>query len=153
MRCRNSPSRSGSVRRRSDAFVGAVEKGGGKCELILGQLDELAAPTTEALRKKNRPTAIFAATDAMALKVYGAAAAAGLKIPDDLSLIGYADFPFSADLVPPLTTVRQDPYLMGRNAARILLDRILERSGTDAAKHVHLAPELIIRASTARAPE
>jgi LacI family transcriptional regulator len=96
-----------------------------------------------------RPTAVFAATDLMAMKLYAAAAAMGLEIPGQLSVVGYADFPFAEDLVPALTTVRQDPYHMGTVAARILLDRVLQRSAASTPQKVRLKPQAVIRASTA----
>jgi LacI family transcriptional regulator len=144
------PHRTGNVLRRADAFTKRMEKGGAEVELVGGQLDDLVQPLKETLsRTSNRPTAVFAATDPMATKVYGVAASLGMKIPDDLSVIGYADFPFARDLVPPLTTVRQDPYQMGRIAAQLLLDRILERAAGEPSKRIHLAPELVVRGSTA----
>jgi LacI family transcriptional regulator len=146
------PNRTGNVGRRADAFIKRMEKGGAQVEIVGGHLDDIPALVGAPLRRaSNRPTAIFASTDPMATKVYGVAASLGMKIPDDLSVLGYADFPFARDLVPPLSTVRQDPYQMGRIAAQLLLDRILDRASTETAKRVHLAPELIVRESTAKA--
>jgi DNA-binding LacI/PurR family transcriptional regulator len=116
--------------------------------MVLGRNEELAGPLRSLLGRADRPTAIFTATDVMAMKAYSAAAALGLRIPQDLSVVGYADFPFAADLVPPLTTVKQDPYQMGRMAAEILLDRILNRSPSESPRRLHIAPELLIRQST-----
>jgi len=67
---------------------------------------------------------------------------------EDLSVIGYADFSFAPELVPPLTSVRQDPYLIGKTAARLLLDRILDRRRSAAPRRVHVNPELVLRGST-----
>jgi LacI family transcriptional regulator len=146
------PSRTGNVHRRAEAFTKRMQKGGAEVEIVGGHLDDIVAPLKETLsRAAKRPTAVFAATDPMATKVYGVVASLGMKIPDDLSVVGYADFPFARDLVPPLTTVRQDPYQMGRIAAQLLLDRILDRAAAEANR-VHLAPELVVRNSTAPAP-
>jgi LacI family transcriptional regulator len=142
------PNRTGNVARRGDAFIQAVKSAGGTCEVIAGPADDLLEPIRKVLSRSNRPTAIFATMDPMAMKVYGAAASLGLQIPRDLSVVGYADFPFANDLVPPLTTVRQDPYQMGLRAARLLLDRILDRASGDTPKRIHLTPMLITRAST-----
>jgi LacI family transcriptional regulator len=142
------PKPMGSISRRGAAFVKTVEEAGGKCETIAAKQEELIEPVTKVLMRANRPTAIFAATDPMAMKVYSAADVAKLRIGADLSVVGYADFPFSRDLVPPLTTLRQDPYHMGRRAAELLLDRILDRADSDAPKRIHIAPELIEREST-----
>ncbi|MGB7161444.1 MAG: LacI family DNA-binding transcriptional regulator [Tepidisphaeraceae bacterium] len=147
------PHRSGNLPRRGQSFAKTIEQGGGKCERLEGESEEVAGPLKQLLSKSNRPTAIFAALDPLAMKAYAAAAALGLSIPGDLSVVGYADFPFAADLIPPLTTVKQDPYQMGRQAARILLDRILDRAETDAPHRWHFAPELIVRASTGPAPK
>ncbi|MEA2734924.1 MAG: LacI family transcriptional regulator [Humisphaera sp.] len=145
------PHRTGNVHRRAETFIKRMQKGGADVELVGGHLEDLVAPLKEILSRPKRPTAVFAATDPMATKVYGVAASLGLKIPVDISVMGYADFPFARDLVPPLTTVRQDPYQMGRIAAQLLLDRILDRASGEASKRIHLAPELIVRGSTAQA--
>jgi LacI family transcriptional regulator len=147
------PTRPGSLARRREAFVQSFERGGGHVEVVQCEssqaFDRMKAVLSRPANK--RPTAVFAATDPIAMKVYGAAHELGVKIPEDLSVVGYADFPFAADLPPPLTTVRQDPYHIGEVAARILLDRILGRSSSDAPQRVRLKPEAIIRKSTAKA--
>jgi LacI family transcriptional regulator len=91
------------------------------------------------------PTAIFAANDQSALGVYEAVRSRGLRIPQDISVIGFDDAPLAIHVHPALTTVRQPLIEVGRNAARLLLkyveqpDRPLER--------VTLPTELIIRDS------
>lgn len=100
----------------------------------------------EMLRKRPRPTAIFALTDSMAVGVLHAAAEVGLRVPDDLSIVGFDDIPLVSFLIPPLTTVAQPTYAMGESAARILLDQ-LEGDGA-APQTVVLETELIRRAST-----
>ena len=77
----------------------------------------------------------------------------GLRVPQDISVVGYANFDFARDLVPPLTTVHQDPYRIGRLAGKILLQRILEQGTEQAPERIHLKPELIVRKSTAAAPQ
>ena len=143
------PSRPGSVLRRREAFMKAIQAGGGECALIAVESDQVTEKVTELLRKSSPPTAVFCATDPIAMKVYAVAAEVGLSIPKQLSVMGYADFPFARDLVPPLTTVKQDPYHMGRVAAQMLLDRILERATSDTPKRQRIAPELVVRRSTA----
>lgn len=69
-------------------------------------------------------TAIFASSDELALGVMSAAAARGLRVPDDLSVMGFDDLPLAEMSLPPLTTVRQPLYGMGRKAANLLLDHI-----------------------------
>lgn len=101
----------------------------------------------ELLALPERPTAIFACSDLMALGVYEAARQAGLSIPGDLSVIGFDDLPVAAWAGPPLTTVRQPLIDMGSEAARLVL--ALRRGDEVPAVRVDLACELIIRESTA----
>jgi DNA-binding LacI/PurR family transcriptional regulator len=97
------------------------------------------------LTASNRPTAIVAASDTQALGVLAAAHEAGLNVPDDLSVIGYDDVE-AADYVG-LTTIRQQLFESGRRGALLLLAEIERRS--EAAPIAHLAPELVVRATTA----
>ncbi len=96
---------------------------------------------------KSRPTAVFAANDKIAQNIYIAARSRGLRIPQDLSVVGFADLDFSALMDPPLTTVRQHPYEIGKHAAEILIDRI-ESKGDKKIISRLLEPELVERKST-----
>ncbi len=147
------PGRGGNMHRRAQSFAKVMEQGGGKVEIIAAHPDEIRSPLKDALSRKPRATALFAGMDPLALKAYGVAAELGIRIPEQLSVVGYADFPFAADMAPPLTTVKQDPYQMGRQAARILLDRILDRAHSAAPHRYHFAPELVVRQSTAQGPQ
>jgi LacI family transcriptional regulator, xylobiose transport system transcriptional regulator len=93
------------------------------------------------------PTAIFALSDPLAVGVYKAAAELGLRIPDDLSVVGYDDTAPASWLHPALTTVRQPMTEMAGEAATMVL--ALSRGETPARTRVVLATELTIRASTA----
>ncbi|MDI7776491.1 LacI family DNA-binding transcriptional regulator [Asticcacaulis sp. EMRT-3] len=88
-----------------------------------------------------RPTAIFAANDEMATGVYRAAMELGLKIPGDLSLIGFDDSPIASWVSPPLTTVRMPITNMGRAAAECLI-------GEHDARLIHFESILVVRGST-----
>ena len=99
----------------------------------------------QMLSGDRRPTAIFTASDTQALGVVAAAREIGLHVPDDLSVIGYDDIE-AADYVG-LTTVRQQLLESGRHGAEVLLAEILDRSEDPPV--VHLAPELVVRATTA----
>ena len=147
------PSRTGNMYRRGHSFTKTIEQGGGKVDIIAAAPEEMRPLIKQALSRSPRPTAVFAGMDPMALKAYGVAAELGLRIPEELSVVGYADFPFALDMAPPLTTIKQDPYQMGRQAAQILLDRILDRAHSTAPHHWHFAPELLVRESTAKAPQ
>lgn len=99
------------------------------------------------LSRRDRPTAFFAPTDLIALDVYSAAGEAGLRIPEDLSVIGYADLNFAPYIVPPLTTVRQNGLKMGQEAANLILDR-LDRTPERSPVRKVIPTELVIRKST-----
>ena len=111
-----------------------MHEGGFKCG---GELLDLASP----------PTAIFAGSDHQALGVYEAARQRGLRIPEDLNVVGFDDLPVDQWLSPPLTTVRQPLAEMGRVAAD-MLGTLIEELPL-ASRRVELATELIVRESTA----
>jgi LacI family transcriptional regulator len=75
------------------------------------------------MQAKKRPTALLMGNDQMATGAYIALARLGLRIPDDVSVVGYDDEPLAADLAPALTTVRIPFYEMGRIAAQHTLGR------------------------------
>jgi len=101
----------------------------------------------ELLDRPDPPTAIFAGSDQQALGVYEAARQRGLRIPQDLSVIGFDDLPVSRWVSPPLTTVRQPLAEMGRTAAQMLGD-VIEGLPLRSTR-VELSTELIVRESTA----
>jgi LacI family transcriptional regulator len=93
------------------------------------------------------PTAIFAGSDQQALGVYEAARKRGLRVPQELSVVGFDDLPMSAWSSPPLTTVRQPLGEIGRVAAEML--GTLIEGLTLSSRRIELATELVVRASTA----
>ncbi|MFC5827383.1 LacI family DNA-binding transcriptional regulator [Nonomuraea insulae] len=101
------------------------------------------------LRLPEPPTAVFASNDGQATGVYRAAHQLGLRIPGDLSVVGFDDLPAARWMNPPLTTVHQPLTEMAAAAAGMLLKLA---QGEPLAQHrVELGTELIIRGSTARA--
>jgi DNA-binding LacI/PurR family transcriptional regulator len=98
------------------------------------------------LRLREPPTAIFATTDVLAIGALNSAQAAGLRVPRDLSVVGFDDIPFAAYTVPALTTVRQPIETMARLAIEIALRRAADR-GAPLETH-SLDPELVVRDST-----
>jgi DNA-binding LacI/PurR family transcriptional regulator len=100
---------------------------------------------TRMLELTNAPTAIFAGNDFEAMGVYEAARRHGLRIPDDLSVVGFDDLPMAAWVAPPLTTVAQPLAQMAATATQM----VLRSSPDEAGSRVELATSLVIRSSTA----
>ena len=98
------------------------------------------------LATKTNFTAIFTGNDIMALGVYSELKKHRIKCGKDISVVGFDDMPFADKFNPPLTTVHTPLIDVGKEAARLLLDKI-ENSGIKASK-IKLEPDLIIRAST-----
>lgn len=98
-----------------------------------------------------QPTAVFAVTDHEAVWVYQAARELGRRIPEELSVVGFADLDFASSLGPPLTTMRQRPREIGRQSARLIVDRIDGVLESADATTIRVAGELIVRQSTASA--
>jgi LacI family transcriptional regulator len=98
------------------------------------------------LRLDDPPTAVFAGSDDAALGVLRAAREHGVRVPRDLSVVGFDDLPVTPWLDPPLTTVRQPLAEMG-DAAVTLVHRA--REGTRGPAHLELATRLVVRESTA----
>ncbi len=105
----------------------------------------------DLLRRPDRPTAVFAGNDLQALGVYEAARELGLRIPEDLSVVGFDDLPVAHWVGPPLTTVRQPLMEMAEAAARLVLDLGRSSSATVATR-VELATSLVVRSSTGAPP-
>ena len=97
-----------------------------------------------------RPTAIVAAADLIALGAIDAARAVGLSVPGDVSIVGFDDLPQAAHSSPPLTTVRQPLHEMGRAGTRALLSLIARQPL--ATDDIRLTTKLIVRATTAPPP-
>jgi LacI family transcriptional regulator, galactose operon repressor len=105
------------------------------------------AAAQRLLERKPHLTAIVAANDLLALGVYDTLAERGLSCPKDVSVVGHNDMPYVDMLSPPLTTVRIAQREMGDKAARLLLAQI--RDPEARHDHIVLAPQLIVRGSTA----
>ncbi|HWG25613.1 LacI family DNA-binding transcriptional regulator [Actinospica sp.] len=98
----------------------------------------------------DRPTAVFCANDMLALGVLQALFAAGIKVPEEIALVGYDDIQFAAAAAVPLTSVRQPAAEMGRIAAEMLVRESAADHDVEghAHRHVVLQPELVARASS-----
>lgn len=91
------------------------------------------------------PDAIFAASDAMAIGALRTLREAGLRVPEDVALVGFDDMPFAARAEPPLTTVRQSTHRMGAMTVETLIE-LIEHPNT-SPYHLVLPTELVVRAS------
>ncbi len=113
--------------------------------------EEAYAAARELLAAPDRPTAVLAFSDALAADVLRAAADLRLRVPADVSVVGFDDSPLARRLTPALTTVRQDVVAKGSTAAAELLAAVRARRVGDAApaRHHMLATELVLRETTA----
>jgi DNA-binding LacI/PurR family transcriptional regulator len=140
---------------RSSGFLRALRRAGVEPASVVRRE---AANTAEAAAQAmagvlaqpgaQRPTAVFAVTDVLALGALAAARSAGLTVPDELSVVGFDDIAAAAGSTPPLTTVAQPLFQLGQEAARIAL-RQLDGQPTRPRR---MSTELVIRASTGPAP-
>jgi LacI family transcriptional regulator len=143
-----------SSHERREGFVGGLAEYG--LELapdltILGAYtyESGLARGRELLARPDRPTAIFAGNDEMATGVYGAAHELGLRIPDDISIIGFDDAPIATRMWPAMTSVRLPVREMGKAAAEKLFVKPKDAANAPAAE---FTPTLIERQSTAPPP-
>lgn len=104
---------------------------------------------SKAMLRESTPTAVFAANDQMALGLLRALNEAGIRVPEDVSVVGFDDLPESGFFTPPLTTVRQDFQELGRRTMALIL-RVLH--GELEASLPLVEPVLVVRSSTAPPP-
>jgi DNA-binding LacI/PurR family transcriptional regulator len=135
---------------RVNGYLAALEHGGLTADQALVRTGDFTfegalTAATAMLARPDRPTAIFAGNDFEAMGVYEAARRQGLRIPEDLSVVGFDDLPMSAWAAPPLTTVAQPLAEMAATAAQM----VLQLSPDSAGNRVELATSLVVRSSTA----
>jgi len=114
------------------------------------KIEEGYQAALEMLRLPERPTAILAINDLLALGIMRAAADLGLQIPKDLSLVGYDDIFVDGYLVPRLTTVTKDAIGMGRTAVKLLIQRLEDPNCPRQV--IEIQSQFILRESTGPAP-
>jgi len=107
-----------------------------------------AVGTGVLLALPDPPTAVFAANDEQALGVYATAQGHGLRVPEDLSVVGFDDVPLSQWVLPPLTTVHQPIRELAQLATRSLLG-LLDGEGLPLLGRIELPTTLVVRSSTA----
>ena len=110
--------------------------------------EEGIKPAQELLQLKNKPDAIFAINDCIAISAMHVAKKMGLKIPGDVSIIGFDDEPHSNYFTPALSTIWQPVYSMGMLSARILLGKMENEKETPSVRQEIFKPELVIRTSS-----
>jgi len=139
----------GVMRRRG--YLAALTEGGltpdPRLVIESGYTEEGGVRAAERLLAlEDRPTAIFAVTDMTAVGALGAARRMGLRIPEEVAIVGYNDIPLASRMVPALTTVHVPIHDFGSAAARLLLQQI--ETGEPTRRRVVFNPELIVRGST-----
>lgn len=149
------PDRVLCCRARLDGYRAAMEAAGLPVDTDLIVRTDLntgsgCAAALELLDRPQRPTAIFASNDLQALGVYQAARERGLRIPADLSVVGFDDLPLAALVDPPLTTVHQPLTEMAVAATELAL--ALGRGEKTPQVGLELATTLAVRSSTAPPP-
>jgi len=132
---------------RHAGFLKAVEESGGKAsaQLLPVHLTTEAAyaETAAFLSQHEPPDGIVAASDVIAMSAIRAIAERGLRVPQDVAVIGYDDVSVARYTTPPLTTIRQDVV----GGAGLLVELLFRRLAGDEPQSVTMAPELVLRAS------
>lgn len=139
----------GSQRRR-EAYCAAMEAEGLTPKVYPGRhtLDGGVAATEAILGQADRPTAIFASNDLEAAGVLSRLLKEGVRVPDDIALVGYDDIPMAESETMSLTTIRQPIDYMASQSLNILISR-MERPDQPAL-HLLISPSLIVRRSSDR---
>jgi LacI family transcriptional regulator len=141
------------VDRRDGALQAVTEAGLDPSQLVAFPTETLtveggtrAARNLLALPARRRPTALTCVNDLLALGLMHELLRSGLRVPDDVAIVGYDDIGFAEAAAVPLTSIRQPRHLLGQRAAQLLLDE----ATNDEHRHesVIFEPELIVRASS-----
>ncbi|GGF35597.1 LacI family DNA-binding transcriptional regulator [Echinicola rosea] len=138
--------------KRMDGYEKALSEKGIIMDPGLVRHSDLTSETTQAmvrdlLDQPNPPDAIFAINDPVAIDVMKFLKGRGIRIPQDIALVGFTNMPVSDALEPALSTVDQPAYEMGRLAANNLLDQLMDPDGFEP-KNIVLDTELVIRKSS-----
>jgi DNA-binding LacI/PurR family transcriptional regulator len=146
----------GDIRERRTAYVEHLQaRGMATPEDYVKNVTNEPAGGDAALRTlmslETPPTAVVCSTDHLATGVLHAAAATGLTVPADLSVVGFDDIPMAQFTVPPLTTVHMPVAEMTAVAARLAMDEG-EEADSGGVENFVLIPELVVRESTGEAP-
>lgn len=139
---------------RKDAFVAEMERLGLalKPEWIIAGDFSLAAGCLAAqawISLEDRPTAVFCASDQLAMGFIAELSRHGFKVPHDVSVMGFDDIDLAEQFIPPLTTIRQDRLMIGETAAKMLMERIVTPVQEHSVHAAVLPVSLVARQSTA----
>jgi DNA-binding LacI/PurR family transcriptional regulator len=110
------------------------------------------AGASQLLNQPDRPTAIVAINDMYALGAYAGARDLGLRVPEDVSIVGFDDISIAEVAQPGLTTIRQPVKMLSQALVTMLIGRI-EGTYRETTPHITVTPELVERASTAPPPD
>lgn len=143
-----------STRRRGGAFRAAMRRFGmtiHKEWLVNAELrvEGGHAAMTQILAARVRPTALVTTNDLMAVGALQAAYAAGVRVPEDISIVGFDDLPVAGMTYPPLTTIRLSRSEIAAHAFSLLLEA--SRGAEAASRKYSVTPRLVVRGSTAQA--
>ena len=142
---------------RQDGFCEAIKKAG----LVLNRSYIVNSGLTRkegtvAIKRisenKKMPDAIFCANDTTALSTIIYLKKKGIKVPEDISIIGFSNEPFSEVVTPSISTIKQPGFLMGRKAAELLIKQINSKNNLTEFETITLPIELIIRESSQKKP-
>jgi LacI family transcriptional regulator len=141
--------------RRKDGFRRALKVAGIPFDASLVgigryQTETAREPAAALLSRPDRPTAIFAANDLSAIAIIEVAQSMGIRVPDELSVIGFDDIPEASGTTPPMTTIRQPMQRLGATAAGLLVSLMNGKELEET--HVRLPTRLVRRATTAPPP-
>jgi len=109
-------------------------------------IDTGAQCAMRLLKAKRRPTAIFAFSDELAIGVMQTARNLGMRMPEDLAIVGYDNIEYGAHLNPPLTTISQDPFAIGATSCRMLIEMLNGKMPEN--RHVKIPVKLVVRNSS-----
>ncbi len=140
---------------RQNGYLDAIKEAGLKVDESLIVNNTLSREEgTLAIRKlmqnKNKPDAVFCANDTTALSVIIYLREIGIKVPEDMVIIGFSNEPFSEVVTPSISTVKQPGFLMGQKAAQLIIQQILRDNDNPVYKTIVMPTELIIRDSSVK---
>lgn len=139
---------------RMDAFVEEIAKLGLEQHpewIIAGDfsLEAGCQAAKEWIALKDRPTAVFCASDQLAMGFIAELSRHGLDVPEDVSVMGFDDIDLAEQFIPPLTSIRQDRLLIGETAAKMLMARVVAPYDQHPEHAAVLPVSLVVRKSTA----